>query len=212
MPELRLSAGLVQWQAQVARGRCYLFAAPSGIAATSLRQRLLDGQTTADSSLRWLPPLANGSALLAPGITLLSNLQVWENILLPQAYHGHGLPQEAERNLRRWLSLLRPGEEPSSWLHRPVARLGDTERRAALLMRALMGPGLIILLTADWLAPLSAEQQRVWVQLLVAESQTQHRSLLYLEDTLPVMAEAGAFTALQWTRTQAEGMGNVAAA
>ena len=202
----------MQWQAAVNRGRCYLFSTPPGIAASSLRQRLLDGQTAADRSLRWLPPLATGTAVLGPGITLLSNLQVWENILLPQAYHGHGLPPDAERNLRRWLSLLRPGEEPANWLHRPVARLSDADRRAALLMRALMAPSLVILITADWLAPLPAAQQQSWVQLLVQEIQTQHRSLLYLEETLQVMADVSGFTPLQWTRTRAEDVGNVAAA
>lgn len=202
MPELHLSTGQSRWQTTLARGGCALFTSPPGIAAASLRQRLLEGGNRTGGGLRWHPAPATGMAVLAPGMTLLSNLQVWENILLPWRFHHTHLPPDAEHQLRRWLPQLVAADDLESWLHRPVGRLNDLDRRAALLLRALLSPSPVVLLTADWLAVLPPERHARWLALLVNEVQTQQRSLLYLADeTAPASAT---FAPLHWIKAQIE--------
>lgn len=203
MPELHLRLGHTRWQTTLARGSCALFSSPPGIAAASLRQRLLEGGN-GTGGLHWLPPVTTGMAVLAPGMTLLSNLQVWENILLPWRFHHAHLPADAEHQLRRWLPQLVPVDDIESWLHRPVGRLNDLERRAALLLRALLAPSPVVLLAADWLAVLPPERFARWLALLVNEVQTQQRSLLYLADETAHAPVDGTFAPLHWIKAHIE--------
>lgn len=211
LPELLLSVGSSRWRASLARGRCYGFAAPPGVAADSLRQRLLEGQA-GDGGLQWQPPLATGIALLTPAITLLSNLQLWENILLPQTYHASHLPVDIEHNLRRWLAVLRPGNEAGAWLHRPVGRASEQDRLAALLLRALVAPAAVVVLTEEWVQLIPPAQRGRWLQLLQEETEAQRRSLLYLAATTQESGDPPGYPPLPWKKAPIEANGNDVAA
>lgn len=198
LPELLFSAGQVRWRAALERGRRYGFVAPPGVAAVSLRQRLLEGLST-DRGLRWSPPLATGMAVLSAEAELLSNLQVWENILLPWHYHQRGPRPDAEHDLRRWLAALLGVDDAESWLHRPVGRLGEVERRAAILLRALAAPASVVVVAADFWPPLPPERAGRWPALLIDEIESQRRTLLYLEAVSKTQSTQG-FEPLEWVK------------
>lgn len=198
MPELRFNTGQGRWRATLERGSRYGFAAPPGVAAVSLRQRLLEGPSV-DRGLSWSPPLATGMAVLSADAELLSNLQIWENILLPWRYHQRGARPDAEHDLRRWLAALLGVDDAEPWLHRPAGRLGEVERRAAILLRALAAPASVVVVAADFWPSLPAERAARWPALLIDEIESQRRTLLYLEAVSPTQSTQG-FEPLEWVK------------
>jgi phospholipid/cholesterol/gamma-HCH transport system ATP-binding protein len=85
---------------------------------------------------------------LSPIIGLISNLNAWENISLPAAYHGQ--PPLAEVAAITHEVLAAFGIEPRSFLNRVPDELGKLERKIAAFARLMIaGPELAIIESLD---------------------------------------------------------------
>jgi hypothetical protein len=181
LPELRFQAAGQAWCANLPRGASRQFVAPTGVSADSLSQRLLEGQVGAGHALRWHPDEGLGAAVISDRLPLISNLQIWENILLPWRYHHPGLPPDAERVLSGALGFFRPGQPAAPWLHRPVTQLTSVDRRIAQLLRALVSPAPLIVVAADWLQAAARADAPRWLDWLTAYVDGERRALLYVD-------------------------------
>ena len=81
---------------------------------------------------------------LSPIVGLISNLNAWENISLPAAYHGKPTLAEAAQVTQEVLEAF--GIEPRSFLSRVPDELGNLERKVAAFARLMVaGPELAII-------------------------------------------------------------------
>ena len=81
---------------------------------------------------------------LSPVIGLITNLNAWENISLPAAYHGRPPLEQVARVTHEVLRTF--GAEPRSFLSRVPDELGMLERKIAAFVRLLIAaPELAII-------------------------------------------------------------------
>lgn len=85
---------------------------------------------------------------LSPIVGLINNLNAWENISLPAAYHGK--PSLAEVATITHEVLAAFGVEPRSFLNRVPDELGKLERKIAAFARLMVaGPELALIDSLD---------------------------------------------------------------
>ena len=85
---------------------------------------------------------------LSPIIGLINNLNAWENISLPAAYHGKPSLAEVATITQEVLDVF--GVEPRSFLVRVPDELGKLERQIAAFARLMIaGPELAIIESLD---------------------------------------------------------------
>ena len=82
--------------------------------------------------------------VLSPRVMLLSNLNAWENISLPAAYHGSPSLERVAQITQEVLAAF--VEEPLALLARLPEQLGTLQRRVVAFVRLLVnGPELAVL-------------------------------------------------------------------
>lgn len=80
---------------------------------------------------------------VSPIVGLITNLNAWENISLPAAYHGHPPLQDVAQLSAEVLSAF--GVEPAAFLLRLPDELGTLERKIASFVRQLVSaPELMV--------------------------------------------------------------------
>src|SRR5260221_4545951 len=95
------------------------------------------GAATAELDVRAREGLRRRVGAVSREVGLISNLNAWENISLPAAYHG--APPLAEVAELAQAVLARFGAEPDAFLARLPDELGALERRLAAFVRLLVG-------------------------------------------------------------------------
>ena len=162
------------WRAQVAVGSLQRLGAPAELDAAPALDLLRDGRPCADISCAQLPiaihVAANGG--------LISNLRVWENVVLPLWYRQALQPETEARVLTVLAAIADPGLDAELWLHRPSGALDLQERRMASLLRAIIAPAPLILLDAGCLEELGKARRRRWLQVLQREVSSAGRAVL----------------------------------
>jgi predicted ABC-type transport system involved in lysophospholipase L1 biosynthesis ATPase subunit len=83
---------------------------------------------------------------LSPIVGLISNLNAWENIALPAAYHGKPPLAEVVRVTHEVLEIF--GTDPRVFLNRLPDQLGALERRIAAFARLLTAPPELAIIDA----------------------------------------------------------------
>lgn len=85
---------------------------------------------------------------LSPIVGLINNLNAWENIALPAAYHGKPPLAEVAAITHEVLGVF--GIEPRAFLNRVPDELGKLERKIAAFARLMVaGPELAIIESLD---------------------------------------------------------------
>ena len=85
---------------------------------------------------------------LSPIVGLINNLNAWENISLPAAYHGKPPVAEVASIAHEVLGVF--GVEPRSFLNRVPDELGKLERKIVAFARLMIaGPELAIIESLD---------------------------------------------------------------
>lgn len=112
------------------------------------------------SALEFAPGIEAGELIWLPqGGGLISNLRVWENIVLPRWYHRLSLDEALEPEVLALVGRLLPHlSDAETWLHRTVGQLTEDERGLVGLMRVLVSPAPWILIEADWANALDSAQ------------------------------------------------------
>ena len=106
----------------------------------------LFGEPTASLRARKRDKLRARIGAVSPVVGLINNLNAWENISLPAAYHGSvPLPQVA-RLAHEVLEGF--GLEPRSFFPRLPDQLGPLERKVAALARLLVSPPELVVMDA----------------------------------------------------------------
>jgi len=104
----------------------------------------LFGQPVQSVTGRARQRLRNRVGALSPIVGLINNLNAWENISLPAAYHGK--PPLAEVGAITQEVLAGFGLEPRSFLARVPDELGKLERKIAAFARLMIaGPELALI-------------------------------------------------------------------
>ena len=135
---------------------------------------------------------ASGLAAVVPSTgRLLANLKVWENIILPLAYHGSPMVAELElRALELFDEFGYGGARAQALTSGMPDRLDKFERRLAAFARALLAEPEILVLdaTADGLG----QQQRAQALLFGAAflRRFPFRTVVHVEPEKP-LAESG---------------------
>lgn len=145
-----------------------------------------------DAFLQGLPSLLHTQTPLAPGDQILlpqhggliSNLRVWENILLPRWYHTGQRIDGFEAELLAWVKRLLPQiEDPAEWVHQTVGKLEQDEVALVGLLRVLLSPARLVWIEADWHLRLSMKQRQVCAAVLREfAQQCEAIVLVYAED------------------------------
>ncbi|WP_273427961.1 hypothetical protein [Chitinibacter tainanensis] len=105
----------------------------------------------------WRAPLA----LLEARPVFVSNLRVWENIILPTWYHAGAPLSELDARMQAMLAGLQYDEAAlQRALAQLPAQLDTPHRRLAALLRALLQHPQAILLDEAWLAWLAQSRAR----------------------------------------------------
>ena len=121
---------------------------------------LLQGKSLAETrpgSIGWIP--AKGG--------LISNLKAWENITLPQWYHGKRQTALTEEKIARWLHELHlDKQEWERFMASPAARLSPLERKMAGLLRALVQAPCLLLLDTGLFDEVETSQEKIWISVL----------------------------------------------
>src|SRR5260221_449309 len=117
-------------------GRFFELFAPVDLYYSTIKS-LLVGFATAELEVRAGEGLRGGVGAVSREVGLISNLNAWENISLPAAYHG--APPLAEVAELAQAVLARFGAEPDAFLARLPDELGALERRLAAFLRLLVG-------------------------------------------------------------------------
>jgi ABC-type transporter Mla maintaining outer membrane lipid asymmetry ATPase subunit MlaF len=119
----------------------------------------LFGEAAAGMSPRERDRLRARVGAVSPVVGLITNLNAWENISLPAAYHGRPSLHEVARLAQEVLEGF--GIEPRAFLARLPDELGKLERRIASFVRLLVSAPELTLFDAldDGLS--EAESQRV---------------------------------------------------
>ena len=101
------------------------------------------GAATAELNARGREGLRRRVGAVSPIVGLINNLNAWENISLPAAYHGSP-PMERVAELASEV-LERFGAEPQEFLARLPDELGVLERKIAAFVRLLVAaPELVV--------------------------------------------------------------------
>jgi predicted ABC-type transport system involved in lysophospholipase L1 biosynthesis ATPase subunit len=104
----------------------------------------LFGQPVASLTGRARQKLRNRVGALSPIVGLINNLNAWENISLPAAYHGKPSLAEVATITQEVLDVF--GVEPRSFLARVPDELGKLERKIAAFARLMIaGPELALI-------------------------------------------------------------------
>jgi len=104
----------------------------------------LFGQPVQSVSGRARQRLRNRVGALSPIVGLINNLNAWENIALPAAYHGKPPLAEVGAITQEVLDVF--GIEPRSFLARVPDELGKLERKIAAFARLMIaGPELALI-------------------------------------------------------------------
>lgn len=117
--------------------------------------------------------------VLSPRVMLLSNLNAWENISLPAAYHGSPSLERVAQTTQEVLAAF--VEEPLALLARLPEQLGTLQRRVVAFVRLLVnGPELAVL---DNLEDGLSREECACVARFEAEYRVRHPSgtLLYVD-------------------------------
>lgn len=110
---------------------------------------------------------ASEQVLVPAHAGLLSNLRLWENIILPLWYHQRQLPDELEATLCQWLTQFGLGDKTAEqWLHQTVGMSHLADRKLAALLRALLAPARCLWLEAGWAEDLEPARLARWVAVL----------------------------------------------
>jgi phospholipid/cholesterol/gamma-HCH transport system ATP-binding protein len=161
---------------------------------------LLFGADAARRSEAWALARHARLGLVWPEGGFVSNLKVWENILLPLWYHGD---ESAERREEEVLALLgRLGVEPervAGFLAALPASLPTRERRILGVARAML-PEAEVMIYAELLEGLDGETRA----RLLAETERHHarregRASLYVASSAAGLPEPFAGTSLRQT-------------
>lgn len=136
------------------------------------------------SLLRTQTPLAAGEQILLPQHGgLISNLRVWENILLPRWYHTgqriDGFETELLDQVKRLLPQI---EDPAEWVHQTVGKLEQDEVALVGLLRVLLSPARLVWIEADWHFRLSMAQRQVCATVLQEFAQQREAIVLVFAD------------------------------
>lgn len=120
------------------------------------------------SLVRTQTPLAPGEQILLPQHGgLISNLRVWENILLPRWYHTGQRIDGFETELLDLVKRLLPQiEDPAEWVHQTVGKLEQDEVALVGLLRVLLSPARLVWIEVDWHYRLSTVQRQVCTAVL----------------------------------------------
>ena len=82
--------------------------------------------------------------VLSPSVALITNLNAWENISLPAAYHGSPAPERVAEITQEVLPAL--VDEPLALLARLPEQLNTLQRRVVAFVRLLVvGPELAVI-------------------------------------------------------------------
>lgn len=101
------------------------------------------GAATAELNARGRERLRRRVGAVSPVVGLIDNLNAWENISLPAAYHGSP-PLERVAEIAHEV-LERFGAEPQAFLARLPDELGVLERKIAAFVRLLVAaPELVV--------------------------------------------------------------------
>jgi ABC-type transporter Mla maintaining outer membrane lipid asymmetry ATPase subunit MlaF len=104
----------------------------------------LFGQPAASLAGRARQKVRNRVGALSPIVGLINNLNAWENISLPAAYHGKPSLAEVATITQEVLDVF--GVEPRTFLARVPDELGKLERKIAAFARLMIaGPELAII-------------------------------------------------------------------
>ncbi|OAI52272.1 hypothetical protein AYO46_05950 [Betaproteobacteria bacterium SCGC AG-212-J23] len=108
----------------------------------------LFGQPVKNLSGRARQKLRSRLGALSPIVGLINNLNAWENISLPSAYHGKPSLAEVATITQEVLDVF--GLEPRTFLARVPDELGRLERKIAAFARLMIaGPELAIIESLD---------------------------------------------------------------
>jgi ABC-type transporter Mla maintaining outer membrane lipid asymmetry ATPase subunit MlaF len=139
--------------------------AKSHLVTAILKARCVPGETLElfGMSVADLPPrerarLRARTGAVSKVVGLVTNLNAWENISLPAAYHGHAPLEDVARVAHAVLAAF--GIEPERFLARLPDELGMLERKVAAFIRALITAPELMLLDAleDGLSPQECRQ------------------------------------------------------
>jgi len=116
---------------------------------------------------------------LTPVVGLMSNLNAWENISLPAAYHGSPPLERVVQIAQEVLEAF--GAEPRAFLARLPDELGTLERKIAAFVRLLIAAPEVALI--DSLDAGLDRQERARVSGFEAEFRSRHpeATLLFVE-------------------------------
>jgi ABC-type transporter Mla maintaining outer membrane lipid asymmetry ATPase subunit MlaF len=144
----------------VPRGTVRYVSLPDKESRAQLVTAVLKARCQADEELELLgEPVANLKpaarerlrkriGALSPIIGLITNLNTWENISLPAAYHGKPPVADVARVTQEVLETF--GVEPRAFLARVPDELGPLERKIAAFTRLLIaGPELALIESLD---------------------------------------------------------------
>lgn len=158
------------WKAQLPAGLYSLALPEGGIDIPHAVDALLLGRPGALRQLK-----AEPSIVLPQWGGLISNLRLWENIILPRWYHAPPLAAECEAQLLALVEQLLPQvPDVAAWLHRTVFSVPAEERALAGLLRSLLAPAPWIWIEADWqssLPPATCERAFDLLQQVLREQQ-----------------------------------------
>jgi ABC-type transporter Mla maintaining outer membrane lipid asymmetry ATPase subunit MlaF len=103
----------------------------------------LFGEATARLTAKARAKLRARIGAVSPVVGLMTNLNAWENISLPAAYHGSAPLAQVASLAREVLAAF--GVEPRSFFSRVPDELGMLERKIAAFVRSLVGgPELMV--------------------------------------------------------------------
>ena len=133
-----------------------------------LQPALVDAALRGQSSPLKLSGLPAGEHVLLPqNGGLISNLRLWENIVLPRWYHGKEVGEDQEQRLQGWVRRLLPHvADPVAWLHLTVGQAQAEDLALAGMLRALLSDAPCIWIEADWRGSLSSVEVQLSLLIL----------------------------------------------
>lgn len=150
----------------------------AGLILPSSGDVLLNGECIREMPYQKLIQARQTLGLIPSGGGLVSNLKLWENIMLPELYHGGGVSQSAENYA---LEQLERSGYSGNTMALPAHLSLYEKRTAAFIRAALRGPDTLI--CSHTLESISATSRARLAEMITSYQHSAGSAVIYLSDS-----------------------------